>query len=189
MLAPPGHDPKSLTLRDRDHKALWRSEIALLAERHQARIEAASAQAKAYRDEVERLKEANSELREHIRNGFESAPLESVREWLISDAIKEANAERDRAFRSRAHAYRTLWAANTIHHHDPQRDERCSCGKPAPGCNALLAIENIEETLYRWERHQVQRLMDGKEHELPDDHPDVLARPGWERSRWRHYAS
>jgi len=70
-----------------------------------------------------------------------------------------------------------------------QRPERCSCGKPAPACKELRAIDDMEETLYRWEHHQVERLKKDLEHELPDDHPEALARPGSERRHWREHAS
>jgi hypothetical protein len=182
-------DARSLLLRNADHKALWRSEVALLRDHYVRRMEAVAAESKAYREEVNRLQEVINELKQTIRDGLALEPPESVLEWLVNEAIDDAETERDRAFRSRANAYRALWAANALHHHEVQRPERCSCGKPAPACKELRAIADMEETLYRWEHQQVERLKKDLEHELPDDHPEVLARPGSERRHWRVHPS
>lgn len=176
-----GSDLKSLTQRNADHKALWKSENDLLREENQRRLDLMGKQCDAYRGDIERLGGENEVLRQTIREGFDGAPLEIVQDWLHSEAVVEAHAERDRAFRSRAYAYRALWRAADIHHHDPQRFERCSCGKPASNCRELLAIEDMEDTLNKWEAKQVRRLGGGMDHELPDEHPEVRRRLG------RHY--
>jgi len=164
-----------LSQRDHDHIGLWRSELGLEREVSQRRLEQQQALIAGYRAEIELLQEAVEEMSATLRAGLQGAPDEQVLRWFANQEVQEAYTQRDAAFRSRDRAYRALWAADRIHHHDRTHDDRCSCGRPATDCRELGAIEDIGESLDLWERAQIERLERGKEHCLPYDHPQVAA--------------
>jgi hypothetical protein len=169
-----------LRLRDGDHIAGWRSELGLVDEAHGRRLQLMQQTILAYRDEAERVRIENVRLRETLRAGVLAAPHAEVEHWFANQMIGEAHDQRDAAYRSRDRAFRALWAADRLHHHDPARGDRCSCGRPASACRELQAIEGVGEALDHWERTQVDRLERGLEHGLPRDHPRVAA----SNSRW-----
>ena len=162
-----------LSLRDHDHIDLWRSQLALERETSQRRLEQQQALIAAYRAEIELLQKAGEEIRATLRADLRGAPDEQVLQWFANQEIQEAYTQRDAAFRSRDCAFRALWAADLIHHHDRTHDDRCSCGRPATDCRELRAIEDIGESLDLWERAQIERLERGQAHSLPYDHPRV----------------
>lgn len=178
-----GDTVTKLSQRDHDHIGLWRSELGLEHERSQRRLEQQQVLIEGYRTEIERLQEAGEEMRATLRAELHRAPDEEVLQWFASQEVQEAFTQRDAAYRSRDRAYRALWAADRIHHHDRTHDDRCSCGHPAIDCRELRAIEDIGESLDLWERAQIERLERGQEHCLPYDHPQVAGVRGPSRRR------
>lgn len=178
-----GDTVAKLSLRDRDHIGLWRSELGLEREGSQRRLEQQQALITGYRSEIELLQKAVEDMRATLRAGLQRAPDEGVLQWFASQEVQEAHAQRDAAYRSRDRAYRALWEADRIHHHDRLHDDRCSCGRPTTACRELQAIEDIGEALDHWEQAQIERLKRGLEHCLPYDHPQMSGTWGPSRRR------
>lgn len=176
-----GDTTAKLKQRDRDHVGLWRSELGLANEQSKRRLEQQQAVITAYRTEIDQLRGFVDELRETLQNELRGAPDDRVLQWFAGVEVQEAHSQRDAAYRSRDHAFRALWAADRIHHHDRTRDERCSCGRAAAACRELAAIEDAGESLDRWERAQIARLEQGRDHGLPRDHPRVVELRGTPR--------
>lgn len=173
--------------RDTDHVALWHSELAIAVDDHTTREAAFAAQLAAVRadhaKQVQQLRVEINDLQAVLRTGLDGAPPPTVERWWVSEQLADADESARHAYRSRDHAYRTLWFVVRLHHDDDNRDRHCSCGKRTAQCHEFKAIANIVPTLRRWEEKQIERLRDDLDHGLPDEHPEVLRlrRP---RHRW-----
>lgn len=175
-------------LRDRDHLALWQSELTIAKDGH-ASVEADRRHLIEERDhELAKRQAEINDLRQVVRVGVENAPLAAVEQWWADEQIRVAHDQRDAAYRSRDHAYRALWAADRLHHEDEQRDRYCICGRQINQCKELQAVESAADSLLHWERGQIDRFQQGLSHGLPDEHPEVL-RSGQNHHRRRgHWA-
>ena len=174
--------------RDRAHQAEWHGVVDRVRADYQGRLNEAAeattalqaeaaareAEIEALQGEIERQELLLRHLRQTVRNGYALVPPELVKEWLIDEAINFAESEVRRVFRSRAHAYRALYALNELHRHVEGDLDRCACGLAASACPELRAIAPMEQILYQWERKQIEFAQRGLDHELPDDHPDAV---------------
>lgn len=184
-----GMSAHELQRRIGDHIEQAREAQESQRDTYERRLTLMREQCDVYRQERDRLSAETDALKQTITDGIAATPPESVQRWWETDAIREAHVHRDAAYRSRDHAYRALWHADRLHHHDRQRDEKCSCGNLAADCKELKAIEDAGEALDRWEKNQIERFKKGQEHGLPSDHPLVLAGPGsdlWRRYEYTH---
>ncbi len=166
------HQGESLakaTLRDRDHVGLWSSEVELVREEFAAhRAQARTAQEQLTR-QLEQVRLENQGLRQALERGFETAAPADVQKILTDNVVKEAQEQRDAAYRSRDHAYRGLWAVDDLHH-EAEEPDQCSCG--AASCPVLEAMGHVRQSLYDWENKQIARAREGRDHGLPRDHPE-----------------
>ena len=155
--------------RDRDHVGLWSSEVDLVREEFAThRAQALAAQERLTR-QLEQIRLENDGLRQAIVRGFEAAAPADVQKILADKSVKEAEDQRDAAYRSRDHAYRGLWAVDDLHHEE-ETSEECSCG--AASCPVLEAVGLVRPSLYDWENKQIDRARNGLDHGLPRDHPE-----------------
>lgn len=164
--------------RDRDHVGLWSSEVQLLREEFDAdRMRAREAT----RELERRLRQTqleNESLKKTLERGFEGAAPADVERILIDQAVREAHEERDIAYSSRDHVYRSLWAVDDLHH-DQEVPEHCSCG--SRGCPVLKALQPVQSSLYAWENKQITRAQNHRPHGLPRQHPKYTDPDDWGR--------
>lgn len=182
-----GTSPQTLEHRDRDHSERARRALEDQHEVYERRLELMRQQCDAYRAELDVLRDEVDELKSTIAAGIAATPPESVQHWWETEAIREAQAKRDAAYRSRDYAYRSLWYLDDIHHHDEGNDRKCSCGRAATACKELLVLDDIVDGLDRWVKNQIERLEQGKEHGLPRDHP--LVTTGTRSGSWGQYSA
>ena len=183
-----GNSPQEVERRTRDHTEQARQALQAQHDGYERRLALMKQQCDVYRAELERIGGEIDELRDAVAAGIANTPPESVQRWWESEAIRDAQAKRDIAYRARDKAYRSIWYLDRIHHHDEQNDRKCSCGKAATGCKDLQVLDEIVEALDRWERNQVERCTQGKEHGLPWDHPAVMTASATDRW-WRYRAA
>lgn len=155
--------------REKDHRGLWRSELALLTE---DRDRLSAQLAAAVVDRTTLLKAHRAEL-EHQREGFrmEFAGRMSAdtRTWFESEAINAAVDQRDSAYRARDAAMRVIWGV--AQNHEADGADRCSCGKSELSCPDFNAIADEIAYLNQWEHSQIKRAEQDQPHGLPRDHP------------------
>lgn len=180
-----GDSPKQESLRNRDHADLFRSEFLLAQEdrkedatRHARALEAAKA-VTAERDTVIREKSATiSDLRAAIQSGDMNPEVER---WLAEEAVKKAQEQRDSAYRSRNYAFESLWRLSLLHRHHDTDLGLCACKRKADKCKELNAIREGLPAVKNWEKIEIDRLHDNRDHGLPPDHPEVLRLGGFRR--------
>lgn len=179
-----GDGPGKAVRRDRDHVNLWHSEFTLALERHDEEMSRLRAEVATRDETIEELRGEVEELRQAVRDGIGAAELPAVERWWADERVAAAHTERDRAYKSRSHVYRVLWALTELHHESLHSD-RCSCGKQRNGCKELAKVRRVEGGLRKWERNEIERMERGEPHGLPDEHPEVLKQgPGYRRPSW-----
>lgn len=176
---PHNGSPEKQQRKLRDHVGLYLSELRLAQEereneavRYRDHLREVDAQ---HREELDQLAEKNAELRAALHDGTANP---SVDRWMSDEAVTQAREHRDRAYNQRDHALAAIWQIDRLHHLDEMSSGSCSCGKPERRCKELEAVRPELEALHRWEDMQVQRLLDGRSHGLPDNHPEVLRMAG-----------
>ena len=159
-----GSDGPTAVRRDRQHVDLWAdTATALLAERdadHAVEVAALHAEI-ASRDRL-----------------LAERPERVVVQNLDRQTVYEAEAEAERAFRSRDHAYRVLVEIRLLHRETTGGG--CRCGRT--GCPVSEILDDFR-ALERWEAKQIDRLKQGLPHDLPAGHPALLDRRGWASER------
>jgi hypothetical protein len=175
---PHSGSPEKQQRKLRDHVGLYRSELLIGQEdrEHEAgRYREGLRDLKdQHREELATLEAKIDQLRAALHDGADPA----VDRWLADEAVTQARENRDRAYRQRDYALAALWQIDRLHHPDDKSSGHCSCGKPERGCRELGAVSPELEALRRWEDGQVERLLDGRGHGLPDNHPEVLRMAG-----------
>lgn len=170
-----GDAPNKLRQRDYDHVQLWRSEVGLINQAHDAVVAELRAKLAERSQTIEILNTKVAEQRELLKAELRRAPEATVRAWFDSEAITAANAEVQKSYRSRNHALRAMWDVDRIHHVDEKRDGYCTCGEKDEVCPEWRALDPVRDMLYRWEEKELRRLEDGLDHGLPHHHPRVIA--------------
>jgi len=95
-----------------------------------------------------------------------------MQKWINGQHVSEAEQERDRAYRVRDYALRTLLAVDLIHHPTERSADMCSCAVPVRDCLVGKEFEPEREHLYRWEAKQIERARRRHPNFLPEGHPD-----------------
>jgi hypothetical protein len=161
--------------RDTEHVALW---AQILAEtRHDNSVfVAASLETDAVNDAlIADLRAQRDELTDTIASGFTRAPQGSIRTILDNELVTRAERTTALAYRRLDRTMGAIWRVNTLHHDDPVKPGRCSCGKTTAACAEGLAIDSERQEMNVWEKKNVQLLHRGERHGLPADHPEVIA--------------
>lgn len=109
-----------------------------------------------------------------IRAGFAAVPGIKTQSWLRNQTISGIEQEREKAYRVRNYAMRTLLAVDTIHRPRDTNERLCTCGLPAHDCRVNRALEDERHYLYEWENRQRDNAHKRIEDFLPDDHPDHI---------------
>src|SRR5579875_264194 len=156
-----GSDPRDVRKRESEHFAQWQRDRELALERQRAQSVAA----------IERLTDQVRQLEQQLAD----RPVRIVEQNLDQQAVNEASAERDRAYRSRDAAYALLAELRSLHH--DTGSGICSCRRPVRQCPETELIDG--SSAYRqWELRQQERLRRGQWSELPAAHP-ARTNPRW----------
>lgn len=126
----------------------------------------------------ERIAELESkikDLREVIDRDYNDAPLGPLRTWVQSQAVVAAESRMSRAYRSRDTVMAGIWRLDQLHK-DGKNQDTCACTKPAARCRDRAALTPLLKALTTWEDREFERLKVGKDHGLPNDHPEVMKR-------------
>lgn len=165
------------TKRDTQHLQMWQSEMGLIKDEHARRHaqQVVVLQHKlAERDvTIATLNGHVSDLEGALNAGLESRPVEAMAIWYENSKIAEALASKRATQRFSDQLFGYLWQLDEFHHSDETTD-LCSCSVRRDKCKELALLDPIRNKLYKWERDQRDRLKAGKEHGLPQMHPDVL---------------
>lgn len=151
------HGPSTMAA-NRTHIEVWRS--------------LACAQRRDHDAEAARLRRQISELEQKLRE----RPENIVERYVDQQELEDANAEAQRAFRSRENAWQALCEIRLIHREG--ESERCRCGERLDNCKIAKIVCHYPG-LEAWENEQYRRLRTGQDHGLPDGHPAVLD-PRWQ---------
>lgn len=143
--------------RDDKHKARWRELLAVVRQRAARREE----------DLLARLHQVEKSLEAEVAN----RPERVVEKWRNQEVIDKAEAEAERAFRSREKAWQAMCEVRLLHREAQQG--QCRCGKRADRCPELAIVGSYPGIL-EWEREQIRRLQDHLPHALPRNHPVCL---------------
>lgn len=122
--------------------------------------------------EVENLVGRISDLEQELSN----RPEKVVERYVDLQVLQEAEAEAQRAFRSRENAWQALCEVRLIHREG--EPGRCRCGLRIDKCKVALIVDRYPG-LEKWEMEQISRLRMDLDHRLPDGHPAVLD-PNWQ---------
>ncbi|TQO20647.1 hypothetical protein FB472_2290 [Rhodoglobus vestalii] len=101
---------------------------------------------------------------------------------IHAEAVLELREEVTRAYKTRNRAMVAVWTIDERHHAGV--GEKCSRGTPLHGCKEYNGLDFIRSEYERWEIKQIQLMKEGKDHGLPENHPEArkLNRPSYE---WR----
>jgi hypothetical protein len=107
---------------------------------------------------------------------------EATLNTIHAEAILELRADLTRAYKARDRAMVAVWTIDERHH--AAASDKCSCGKALHACKEFNGLDFVRSEYERWEKKQIQLMKDGKEHGLPENHPEArkLNRPSYE---WR----
>lgn len=144
--------------RDRVHTELWRT---FAQERDQD-----------HRRKEKQLGSRISQLEQELRD----RPVKTEVRYIDAEELEHAQAEAERAFRSRENAWQALCEIRLIHREG--ETGRCRCGLRLDRCGIAQIVDRYPG-LERWEAEQYRRLRNGESHSLPDGHPAILDQ------RWR----
>lgn len=167
-----GSELKKLQLRDQDHKSVWISELRVRDEKIREELVAASGRYEALEAETGKVRAENDQLRSALATGFSNAMPADVERILQDDEVQTSLEQRNAAYRSRDHAYRSIWKLDQLHHASTRAPEDCSCGRRATSCREYQALEVVREALNQWEKAQIERAQHGRQNGLPREHPD-----------------
>ncbi|MBV0916540.1 hypothetical protein [Mycobacteroides chelonae] len=175
---PHNGSPEKQQRKLRDHAGLYLSELRLAqedsetqAQRHRDSLRTMQDQ---HSEEIGVLNEKIEQLRKALHDGADPA----IDRWLADEEVSSAREKRDRAYRARDFAFAAIWQIDRLHHTSDKSPNQCSCGKAQHHCQELGAIKTEIIALQRWEEVQIERLLDGRDHGLPDNHPEVLRLSG-----------
>jgi hypothetical protein len=132
----------------------------------------ADGQRRDYEAKARRLSSRIAELEQELRD----RPKEIVERYIDQGVLDEAQAEADRAFRSRENAWQALCEIRLLHRE--REPGRCRCGQRLDTCKIARIVDRYPG-LEKWENDQIQRLRDHQDHRLPAGHPAVLD-PKWQ---------
>ncbi|SHV60754.1 Uncharacterised protein [Mycobacteroides abscessus subsp. abscessus] len=167
--------PEKQQRKLRDHAGLYLSELRLAIEERESDAQryrdSLRDQRAEHQERVDQLTQRIAELGAALHDGARNP---AVDRWLADEAVTQARENRDRAYRARDFAFAALWQIDRLHHSDDNSSDHCSCGKAERKCRELDAIRTEVHALRRWEDVQIDRLLDGLDHGLPDNHPEVL---------------
>lgn len=135
-----------------------------------------------WRDYVRDLEQEHADVVDGLRRriqGLEQQlaerPEKIVEKWLNQDIVETAQAEAQRAFRSRARAWGGLLSVRVRHHETV--NGRCRCSKPMKDCLDAQTV-SLYGGLDKFENEQVALLRQGRRNDLPADHPARID-PKW----------
>ena len=148
-----------------------RQEKARLSELHK-KIASQQEEIATQQARCEELRGVIDELQATIGAGFAAVPSIKTQSWLRNQTISGIEQEREKAYRVRNYAMRTLLAVDTIHRPRDTNGRLCTCGLPAHDCRVNRALEDERHYLYEWENRQRDNAHKRIEDFLPDDHPD-----------------
>ncbi|MBG6212570.1 MAG: hypothetical protein LH475_04715 [Cryobacterium sp.] len=160
--------------RDLEHVRLWAARWAAAETAHQGYITETDALLVARDTDLTALRDQVVELSALVAGQF-SAGIDGVRGLLQNNLVKRAERNTELAHRQIDWAMAGLWRMDALHHDDPARPTKCSCGRTAGTCAESAAIDSLRQALRDWEKKNVVLLQGGRRHGLPSDHPAVLA--------------
>ncbi len=182
-----GDAPSMVKRRDAEHVTLWESDVASWRQHYEGRILTLQASLRAEEErhaaEITSLNEKVSDLEGALQADLATRPVESIAKWFEGTKIAEAEERLDRSRKFIARLFGVLWNVDGAHNRDEGHDDRCWCGLPEAKCRTLAALDPIRNALYKWEAEEVQRIRNGKRHDLPDEHPEVLKHEPWRAKR------
>jgi hypothetical protein len=160
--------------RDLEHVRLWAARWAASEAAQQEYVGETDALLLARDQDLTALRDQVAELTAVVAGQF-SAGIDGVRDLLHNDLIKRAERNTELARRQIDWAMAGLWRIAALHHDDPARPEKCSCGRSLGSCPESGSIDSLRQALRDWEKKNVVLLQGGGRHGLPSDHPAVLA--------------
>lgn len=164
-----GSDARRAVRRDQDHVAVWKAVVQSVQQRARQRLDAKATECAGL---TERLQERDAQLaeaREEMLKSYGDMPSVKVQKWVSGSLALEAEAKRDQAYRSRDWAMKHLLRVEMVHH--DIGSGKCFCGERVDQCRVAAAIEDMRDSINRWEQKQIRRARDGYSHYLPDEHP------------------
>jgi hypothetical protein len=153
-----GSSPSREKQRHTEDVALWRDDVAEIREQHAQEVASLT----------ERIKELEARLAEEIAK----RPTQVVEQWIGEAEVRDAEEQRNAAYRSRDGAMSAICALALIHRE--VENHECRCGKRVAKCREAQIVEEVVESLDRWETKQIQRLRSDLPHWLPPNHPEVI---------------
>lgn len=173
-----GDSKRKQDLRARDHTGLYWSELEISREdrvederRHELECDRLRARIAELEDSIHDRDNTIGDLQAVLKTGHLNSGAE---QWMADLEVKSAHDKRRSAYRSRDFVYVALWRVAQLHDIDDSRPDYCICGADADSCRELAAISRQLSFLEIWEEKQIERLLEDREHGLPDEHPEVL---------------
>lgn len=160
--------------RNNLHRLRWIAHDRARNEFHRKRQAEAAKSLADVRAERDEQAQKVKDMLEAIASGYNSPEAGLVKPFLQNGVVVEAEKKMRNAYFARDMAFKTMTRIQEFHHPVTGTD-KCQCGEYTFHCKVLEAIEWEGTHLERWQRKQLQLLNAGKRHDLPDNHPAVLA--------------
>jgi hypothetical protein len=135
--------------RDTEHVAMWAELYARETSSHDSDVAAAVTSEAADAAIIAALTEQTVSLTAVVADRFEERAV-GVRELIENDVVRRAERNTELANRRTGRVMAVLAAIDELHHDDPSRADRCSCGKPVVGCPEYRAVEPERKAIREW---------------------------------------
>jgi hypothetical protein len=136
--------------RDSEHVAMWADLYSRETSSHGADVAAAVTAEAADAAIIAALTEQTVSLTSVVADRFEREQTGGVRELIENDVVRRAERNTELANRRTGRVMTVLAAIDELHHDDPTRADRCTCGKPVVGCPEYRAIEPERRAVRDW---------------------------------------
>jgi hypothetical protein len=172
-----GNTGERLLRKNADHVSEWSTF-------HAEAVRSASAEIERMTQALAQVNADNAVLQQQLEDTkyalTTGQPTLSVLNMLETERVRDAEQRARQAYRSRDVLAAQLWRLDALHN-DADRDGTCRCGLRTAQCEIWKLLEDERPFLYSWEAKQVDRLREGLDHGLPDEHPEVARHPrrGW----------
>ncbi len=119
---------------------------------------------------IEALRERYDDLVKATGTDLANASEEALNA-IGGQAISALQGDVRNAYRTRDRAMDAVWTIEERHH--AAAVEKCSCGQMLRACKEYKGLDFFRADYERWERKQIELMKAGKDHGLPENHPEA----------------
>lgn len=142
----------------------------LLIAKHESGLIGANAEIEGIHARLTQMRAERDALAKAGGEGLANASEDALKAIQAQALIAQQDDVR-RAFRARDRAMDAVWTIDERHH--AVVGEKCACGLALHACKEYRELDFFRDEYQRWERKQIELMKAGKDHGLPENHPEA----------------